>query len=404
MLPTRDLAELIAPTAVDRFRTDIQGRVHQLFSGTSGQNRFAQLLSWPELNRILEQHRLTPPRLRLVRDGGAVVDPDEYFDRIPLRDGGDVARLLAGPFHERLRAGATLVVDAVEELHTPIAELAVGLERDVCEHVQVNLYASWGTSHGFDLHWDNHDVFALQVSGRKRWRLYGATRSAPLHRDLEPPPTPAGEPIAEYVLDEGDVLYLPRGHWHDVAAIGTPSLHLTFGFSPVTGIDLVEWLAERLRAQEVFRKDLPRFAEPSARKAHAEAMYAAISAALDPEIVDLFLAEHDGHARLRPGISLPWAATPDVLPPGDDATVCLLTPRATLRKVDADTVELLAVGHAWLTHISAEPVLRALVDGRPWTVNALAMQPDSTLPTAAVRALLAELTVAGLLAVRREQV
>jgi len=34
-------------------------------------------------------------------------------------------------------------------------------------------------------HWDDHDVFILQVSGEKRWRVYGVTRPYPLYRDVD---------------------------------------------------------------------------------------------------------------------------------------------------------------------------------------------------------------------------
>lgn len=45
---------------------------------------------------------------------------------------------------------------------------------------------------GFGTHWDDHNVIVVQVEGSKHWRLYGPTRSAPMHRDTaqpEPPPS-----------------------------------------------------------------------------------------------------------------------------------------------------------------------------------------------------------------------
>jgi cupin superfamily protein/ribosomal oxygenase RoxA-like protein len=397
MTPPRTLADLIAPTRVSRFLTDFHGREHGLFRGGAG--RFDPVLPWPALNELLERNRLVPPRLRLVR-GGTDVDPAAYVDEVPLRDGGHARRLLTGALLGQLREGATLVIDAVEELHGQVGALAAALERDLREHVQVNLYAGWGTSHGFDVHWDNHDVLALQVAGRKQWRLYGTTRPFPLSRDVEPPPPPEGDPVAEYLLEEGDVLYLPRGHWHDVAALGTPSLHLTFGFAPATGIDLAEWLVDRLRADERFRRDLPRFAAPERRKELAETLYAAIGEYFDAEAVDRFLLEHDANARLSPGICLPWSAAPEGLPPGADAVARLLTTRAAVRRRPDGTVVLFAAGHQWVFAGAAEPVLTALADGTEWTLGALGALPGSSLDAATVRALLAELTSAGLVVVK----
>jgi hypothetical protein len=395
---TLTLADLVAPADVSSFLREIQGGGHRLFTGEAG--RFAHLMPWPALNEILERNRIGPPRLRLARDG-AMLDPEGYFDRIPLRDGSYDRRLLPGPFTERLRAGATLVLDAVEELHGPIGALATALERDLREQVQINLYASWGTSHGFERHWDNHDVLAVQLAGRKRWRLYGSTRQFPILRDVVAPEPPDREPVAECVLEDGDVLYVPRGHWHDVAALDGPSLHLTCGFAPATGIDLAEWLVDRLRADELFRRDLPRFAGPESRLARTKALRAALDQLMRPEVIDHFLADHDARSSLRPGLSLPWAATPDILPPPDrDAMVQLLVPRAEVRAAGNGTVALLAVGHQWIFAEEARPVLAALSDGEPKTIAALCALPDLALDEGTVRALLAELTVGGLLVIR----
>ena len=43
--------------------------------------------------------------------------------------------------------------------------------------------------------------------------------------------------IADFMLEDGDALYVPRGCWHDVSAVGEESLHLTLGFNPANGID-----------------------------------------------------------------------------------------------------------------------------------------------------------------------
>ncbi len=249
---------------VSQFHAEVQGRSHRVFPGTAG--RFADLLPWRELNRALRQHRLDFPRLRLAL-GGDVVPAHTYTEMVPTRRMGEVPRLLAAPFAEQLRRGATLVLDSVNEMFEPVAELSMALEHALRERVQVNLYAGWGKSHGFDVHWDDHDAFIIQLAGRKRWRMHGVTRPFPLQRDVALPDRPEAEPIDDFLLDDGDVLYLPRGHWHDVSAIGEESLHLTIGFNRATGVDLVAWLADRLRSEELFRDDLPRFADATARAA-----------------------------------------------------------------------------------------------------------------------------------------
>jgi ribosomal protein L16 Arg81 hydroxylase len=363
-----------------------------VFPGAAG--RFADLVSWTELNRILRQHRLDFPRLRLALDG-EVVPAHTYTDMVPSRRNGLVPTLSAAPLTEHLRRGATLVLDSVHEMVEPVAELAISLEHELRERVQVNVYAGWGKSHGFDVHWDDHDAFVLQLSGRKRWRMHGVTRPFPLRRDITPPPPPAAEPIADFLLEDGDVLYLPRGHWHDVSAIGEESLHLTIGFNRATGVDLVAWLADRLRAEEAFRDDLPRFADDRTRAERSAALRARIVALLGDDVVDRFLADRDATAPAHPHLGLPWSATSDLLPAEDHGRVRLLVPRAVVTHANG-TVAIAAAGKRLVFAAAAEPVLTALLDGRPATIRSLVDQaPDLGGPT--VRALLGELIAHGML-------
>ncbi|NKQ57835.1 cupin [Amycolatopsis sp. K13G38] len=389
------LADLVAPVEVSQFLSDVVGGSYRRFPGKEG--RFADLVPWAELDRVLRQHRLEFPRLRLARDGEPI-PAHEYTEMVPTRRTGLVPRLRSGQFAEKLRAGATLVLDSVQEMFDPVAELAVRLEHELRERIQVNLYAGWGKTHGFDVHWDDHDALIVQLSGRKRWRMHGVTRPAPLQRDVELPPKPEGEPVEDFLLCDGDVLYLPRGQWHDVSAIGEESLHVTIGFNRATGVDMVSWLADQLRSDEIFRTDLPRFATAGQRRAHAAALRARILELADDEVVDRFLADRDAQAPAHPRPGLPWSATSDLLPDGDDAVVRLLTPRAVLTR-GAGTVSLAADGKRLVFAEAAAPVLEVLADGVSHPVSELVAAVPS-LDRATVVALLGELSEQGVLAPR----
>ena len=115
----------------------------------------------------------------------------------------------------------------------PITDIAESLERLFRVRIQVNAYAGWRTSHGFDLHWDDHDVFILQVAGRKQWKVYGMTRKYPLAVDVEPTVEKPDAPLWEGMLEDGDLLYIPRGWWHVATPLDEPTLHLTVGVNNV---------------------------------------------------------------------------------------------------------------------------------------------------------------------------
>ncbi|MBK8915011.1 MAG: hypothetical protein IPM64_10505 [Phycisphaerales bacterium] len=61
----------------------------------------------------------------------------------------------------------------------------------------------------------------------------------------------------ECVLARGDVLYCPRGHWHEALASKESSLHLTLALFWRTGVDLLSWIADELRDNEVLRQSFP---------------------------------------------------------------------------------------------------------------------------------------------------
>src|SRR5205085_6319205 len=251
------LAETLRPLSVDEFIANAWGRTHELIKGQPG--KFAHLLPWAQLNTILRQHRLDFPRLRLAGEGRSL-PASAYLRHVRnSRKQTTVPRLLADKLTAQLRQGATLVLDAVDELFEPLEELARGLERFFRVHVQINAYAGWRTSRGFDLHWDDHDVFILQVTGRKQWMIYGMTLTYPLGGDPKEP-KPSGPPLWEHVLEAGDLLYIPRGFWHVAYPLNEPTLHLTVGVHNRVGLDLLRWVVNRMRSHELFRVDLARFA------------------------------------------------------------------------------------------------------------------------------------------------
>ncbi|WP_240167690.1 cupin domain-containing protein [Streptomyces noursei] len=231
------------------FPAEAFGRTYRLWPQVGD---FSDLFTWDDLNEIIARHRLEPPRLRLFNDG-AQVPQHAYAHPVVTKRHTVWHRIEPGNLHHQLNKGASLVLDAVDTLHRRVEHFAEALERHLRTDVQVNLYASWTSKEGFGLHFDDHDVVVVQLEGAKRWKIHEPTRIAPLRIDVEAPEPPQGESIAEIVLRAGDMLYLPRGWWHAVAAAEDRSLHLTCGLKPTTGADLLAWLADQLRASATVR-------------------------------------------------------------------------------------------------------------------------------------------------------
>ncbi|MGF1237126.1 cupin domain-containing protein [Streptomyces sp. 2-6] len=355
---TTDVSTVVAHLGED-FLAQVFGRTYRHFPGEPG--RFGGLLDWDDLNGLLTHHRLEPPRLRLAVDGEALPQ-HAYSVPVTTRRNTVWHRLKPAELHRHLAGGATLVLDAIDELHPGVGHLARGLERHLRTGIQVNAYASWTPQEGFGVHWDDHDVLVLQLDGAKRWRIYGATRQAPLHRDTDVPEAPPGEPLVDMVLNAGDMLYLPRGWWHAVAASeGVHSLHLTCGMQTTTGADLLQWLSEDLRREATVRSDLPRFGTAQERADFMRSLGGLVMKEFDDGmLLDRFLAMRDATERARLVPSLPFI---EGVPPDPALAVRLLTVRARLHTDTEGNAVLTAGRGEWTFAPQAAPLLALLVDG-----------------------------------------
>jgi hypothetical protein len=136
--------------------------------------RFAAQFGWQRLSRLLEWHPLEPARLHLVR-GGETLDPATF--RKQSKDG--TTRLIAGALANQLDRGATLVLNHAHELDPALCALADAIAEELQVRCGANIYASLRGEAGLALHWDEHDVFVLQIAGRKHWRVHAAVAGEP---------------------------------------------------------------------------------------------------------------------------------------------------------------------------------------------------------------------------------
>jgi len=293
--------QVIAPLARRQFLAEYWNKSFLFKKGEPG--RFTDLLAWDELNAILEQHRLSPPRFRLTHEG-RTVEPFQYMSP----GVGGALQLNSGKLAACLSAGATLVLDCVEELAPKVRKLAASFRDALHAGNYVNLYAGWHSQNGLDLHWDSQEIMVLQLSGRKRWQIYRPTRQNPLPDDIDAPSKPAGTPIWDGMLEDGDMLYIPRGWWHVAFPVGEPSLHLTVATVAPNGADLLQWLVGRLRRHEAVRADLPRLDDPTAQKAYLKALRPLLAEALTDDAIAEFRHEWEGDLRPLPSIRLPEMA------------------------------------------------------------------------------------------------
>jgi ribosomal protein L16 Arg81 hydroxylase len=393
------LERLLKPCLPADFMSSAWGKTYKHIRGWQG--KFAHLLPWNRLNETLERHRLDFPRLRLALDGKSLPASSYLRYANSARQKTPIPRLLPAELTKQLRRGATLVLDAADELFEPLRELAEGLEYHFHEHVQINLYAGWQTTRGFDLHFDDHDVFILQVTGRKRWSVYGMTKPYPLAQDRAASAKPETNPIWEEMLQDGDLLYIPRGWWHVATPQAEPTLHLTVGVHNRTGVDLLRWMIGRMTKSATFRQDLPRFSSMAEQQAHMNELKQEMLAEWDELLLKRFFDQMDEEAQPRPRLNLPLIAMNERFGLTEHTLVRLTAPRP-INFIEEDGVLKFSCNKKrWQFTGEALPLLRALEERRVCSISELCEAANGQLASETVRAFLCELLFHGLVAIVR---
>jgi lysine-specific demethylase/histidyl-hydroxylase NO66 len=244
------LSRCVGP--VETFMATFWGRVPFYKSGADP-GAFADLFSSLAVDRVLHTTSARLSRLRLVKDG-ETLDPCSYLHQAPsgpLSEMPDIATL-----YGHFWSGATITLNGLQRYWPPLSRFCSDLERDLTHPIQANAYITPESSRGLAEHYDNHDVFVLQVSGVKHWDIYGEVKwPVPSQPRQEIGDTRA--PQMEFDLEPGDCLYIPRGFVHAARTMTSTSIHLTVGVLAVVWHDILQEVLEDVLDEETFREALP---------------------------------------------------------------------------------------------------------------------------------------------------
>ena len=400
------LSELLAPMTPERFFAEYHDRKPLHVRG--GAAKFAHVLSWRQINRLLDMtHIWSGHSLQLVMDG-TPVPPEQYCGRATSRDNQPVLQPEAPKVRDWVKRGASVVLNDVDSLTPGLAAVSHALESAGLGKAQGNVYISWQSHKAFPAHFDTHEVWAVQVEGEKTWNLWDGRAEWPIaHPVFRSMPQAEHEQrkgrLREQVrLVPGDLLYLPRGWYHDALAEAPASVHIAYGVHAPLGMDLMAMLTERVLYDAEFRKPLPRQDGSAAAKFALTSRAGALGQRLaelcrDPkvmEVLERFVADYRFH---RGGNDLLAARgiAPAAAPSGADA-------EAPAFRVVAAGVKPVRRGADWV--LKAPQGVIALAPAEVEAAGWLLARPDvaepelrAAHPGVDAAALLARLQGAGLL-------
>ncbi|MDI1327339.1 MAG: cupin domain-containing protein [Brevundimonas sp.] len=268
------LNELLHPITPAEFHADYDDRKPLHIPAGEGAGK-RSLLDWDRFNLLLDQTSIwTAQTLKLVHNGEPI-PPEQYCIDVTTQSGRSL-RPSPAKVQPLLAIGASLICGDVHELTPELKTVSRALSSTFAGLVGANVYCSFGGVHAFETHFDPHHVFAVQVEGEKTWRLYGNRADSPV--DLPTDRVEAqrwfartrGPLMQEVHMRPGDVLYLPRGWYHDARTAEGASLHVTFSITPLYGRILFRLLESAAMQDPQFRAWLHPAVEDGGRPLQAQ--------------------------------------------------------------------------------------------------------------------------------------
>lgn len=251
---------LIHPQCPDDFFSNYWEKKH-LHIQRANANYYSFLLSLSEIDHIISTYDIRFPSLRLA-NSKSKIDSSEFVISREIHPGqftSEEGFINIQKVYELYANGNTIILNHLERNSWNLANLGRAIEAVFNMPFQSNIYLTPPLAQGFRAHYDTHDVFILQISGKKKWRLYGRPLLNPLReQDYGEITGELGDPEFEFFVEAGDILYIPRGLVHEAITSDVESLHITFGAISYKWSDfLLDVIAKTALKDSELRNALP---------------------------------------------------------------------------------------------------------------------------------------------------
>jgi ribosomal protein L16 Arg81 hydroxylase len=386
-----DFARAIAPITPEVFFAEYFEKKH-LVVRRDDPDYYRALLSVADIDHVLTTMQIPEADMNMVNNGTPVA-PENYLSPTEHVDPVRAAQQFA--------EGGTIILPGLQRRLPKLASYCRSLETVFSCDLQTNIYFTPDNAQGFKTHYDGHDVIVLQTHGSKTWNIYESPMVLPLRSQAFDPATfERGEIIDTFVLNAGDMCYVPRGVVHDAIATEEMSLHITTGLLTPRWADmLIDAISEVAHRDPAFRHAVPPgFANDGFDMAGAKETFAALLArAVEQAQPEITLERYASEFRARrnpvtPGQFLQFVDAGAI---GPGSTVA---PRADLiyrlgRVGDGDDAEIVLDVYgteiAFPAHVE-ESLRDAVTRAAPFRIGDLAGDLDDEGQAVMVRRLVRE--------------
>jgi hypothetical protein len=247
------LSTAIYPFSPVTFFTDYWEKKPLFLTESNRGPTFEHLLGTKDLDYLISSLSFSDPNwILLVKDGlslphAKLLDRESFVDLAKIR--------------HAFASGYTIQLSKLQRRWAPVGAFARDLEIDfvrhsipLAKHISVHAYFTPRNSRGLGPHYDDHNVFVVQLQGGKTWRIYGPGDQFPIRPQEVGDNRNLPDLLHEDDMRAGDVLYIPRGFYHEARASDDTSLHLSLSVYPHTWLDLFH---EMMSFEPEFRQALP---------------------------------------------------------------------------------------------------------------------------------------------------
>tara|TARA_B100001142_G_scaffold321773_2_gene368976 strand:+ start:389 stop:1321 length:933 start_codon:yes stop_codon:yes gene_type:complete len=217
--------------------------------------------SFKEFETLINQTGIwTPERLQVFLDNKPLSHNDLFLSE--QQTSGVKPTLNLKFLTEAIDRGSSVVLNDIAGLSAGLMQIRNFLSGWTGGKLDCNLYYSQKDHQAFPIHYDVHDVFAIQVHGNKHWQVFDKGQDYPINHPrfttakLKNPTGLKAGPILDFIFEPGDIVYIPSGYYHHATCRQGQSIHLSFGLVEMIGVDVISMAFEQSIEEVFFRTPL----------------------------------------------------------------------------------------------------------------------------------------------------
>lgn len=215
------------------------------------------VLSLADVDELINLEVVRFPYIKVNLNGSGVPEAG-YTKDIVVQGATQTGVVDPEKVHALYRAGATITWASVNQIFPKVRNFIRMINDAMAVRTDAVAFLTPAGKKGYPAHHDGVDLFIVQLSGSKHWRLWDLADDRRSESASYTEET-LGKPAIEASLKPGDILYLPYGTPHQASAEGEPSLHLSIMMRPRMWRDLLKETVDRALADEAFLAYPPLF-------------------------------------------------------------------------------------------------------------------------------------------------